>query len=195
MDKEFPGRSKKSDGTIGDAAHATRDSDHNPWIKDGTTGVVTALDITHDPAHGVDSYKLAEILRTNRDPRIKYIISKRRIASPSLQDWAWRPYNGKNAHTQHVHISVKSSKAQYDSIEPWNLEADHLLMRPTLKAGSGGVDVIELQKLLGVRPTGVFDTATTVAVKNYQGLHKLKPDGIVGPLTWASIEGAPVDGD
>jgi hypothetical protein len=43
--------------------------------------VVTALDVTHDPANGVDPGALAETLRTSRDPSIKYIISNRRIAA------------------------------------------------------------------------------------------------------------------
>ena len=50
-----PKRSKKSDGYIGDAAHASRSSDHNPWVKDGKMGVVTAADFTHDPAGGFDA--------------------------------------------------------------------------------------------------------------------------------------------
>jgi hypothetical protein len=47
-----PNRSKASDGTIGDAAHASRASDHNPWVREGDAGVVTAIDITHDPDDG-----------------------------------------------------------------------------------------------------------------------------------------------
>src|SRR3954469_14339906 len=77
----WPNRSKKSDGTIGDEAHASRSSDHNPWVKDGAMGVVTAEDITHDPASGCDSYVLAQQLLDSRDDRIKYIISNHRIAS------------------------------------------------------------------------------------------------------------------
>lgn len=76
VDAKFPGRSTASDGTIGDANHASRASDHNPWVTDKHGGhVVTAMDITHDPAHGFDSYAFAEQLRQRRDPRIKSVIS------------------------------------------------------------------------------------------------------------------------
>ena len=122
----FPGRSKSSDGWLGDTAHAARKSDHNP----NTAGVVQALDITHDPANGVDSYALAETLRLNRDRRIKYVISNRRIFGSDdgvrLKQvkgpaWTWRPYDGPNAHSQHVHVSVSDDPALYDATEPWNI--------------------------------------------------------------------------
>jgi lysozyme family protein len=116
-----PGRRKANDGTIGDTAHQARSSDHNPWVKDGAVGVVTALDITHDPAHGVDTYALAETLRRNRDRRIKYVISNRRSFSSQLHAWEWHPYTGANSHDQHVHISVLPDKAFHDDRTPWNL--------------------------------------------------------------------------
>lgn len=115
-----PVRRKDSDGTIGDAAHQTRDSDHNPWIKDPPgPNVVSALDITHDPAHGVDTYALAETLRLNRDPRIKYVISNRRIFNS--RHWTWVAYHGVNPHDKHVHISVQEDKRLYDDTRPWSL--------------------------------------------------------------------------
>lgn len=110
----YPNRKKTSDGWIGDAAHAARRSDHN----ENAAGVVQALDITHDPAHGLDAGKLAETLLANRDPRIKYIISNRRISTPQ---WTWKAYTGANAHTQHVHISVSNDPAKYDDPSPWKL--------------------------------------------------------------------------
>jgi lysozyme family protein len=116
-----PGRRRDNDGTIGDTAHQARTSDHNPWVKDGAIGVVTALDITHDPAHGVDTYAMAETLRRNRDRRIKYVISNRRIFSSQLHAWEWHPYTGANPHDHHVHISVLPDKALYDDRTPWNL--------------------------------------------------------------------------
>jgi hypothetical protein len=101
-----PERSKASDGTIGDEAHAASVSDHNP----DEAGWVRAFDLTHDPAHGVDIAAYAEALRRARDPRVKYVIANRRIfagnAGPS--PWAWRDYHGADPHTNHLHLSVVS---------------------------------------------------------------------------------------
>jgi hypothetical protein len=97
-----PKRNTASDGTIGDLAHASRASDHNPNAR----GVVTALDITHDPKRGCDAGVIAEGLRASRNPRIKYVIWNRRIFSSTVSPWRWRSYSGANPHTRHVHISV-----------------------------------------------------------------------------------------
>lgn len=122
-----PGRSKASDGSIGDAAHASRDSDHNPWVVSGGRGIVTAIDITNDPGHGCDAGRLADALRSSRDPRIKYIISKRRIASAApkgtVPGWTWRTYTGSNPHDKHVHISVQPNVALFDAKDPWRIDA------------------------------------------------------------------------
>ncbi|MGB8508670.1 MAG: hypothetical protein WCD76_09710 [Pyrinomonadaceae bacterium] len=118
-----PRRNKENDGTIGDAKHRTRASDHNPWVTDGRIGVVTAMDITNDPANGCDSNAIAEAIRANRDSRVKYIIWNRRIANSlpmgGAPAWGWRAYHGSNPHDHHVHISVKSDKASYDSVADW----------------------------------------------------------------------------
>lgn len=66
----YPSRSKLSDGTIGDAAHSKRKSDHNP-DKDG---VVKAIDLTHDPLNGLDCGKLMQALVEGKDRRISYMI-------------------------------------------------------------------------------------------------------------------------
>ncbi len=123
VNAKYPKRSKASDGSIGDAAHATRNSDHNPWVKDGATGVVTAVDITHDPASGCDAGALAEAIRASRDKRVKYLIWNRRIVSSykegNVAAWTWRPYGGTNPHSKHVHISVLPKKTAYDSEAGW----------------------------------------------------------------------------
>jgi hypothetical protein len=125
VDQAAPNRKKGNDGTIGDAAHQTRDSDHNPWVRDDSIGVVTAMDITHDPDNGCDAGRLAEVIRMSRDVRVKYLIWNRHIASYIALDgaeaWAWRPYQGSNPHDHHVHISVKTEKTDYDSSREWSI--------------------------------------------------------------------------
>lgn len=120
-----PGRSKASDGTIGDRPHQSRASDHNPWVRDGSSGVVTAMDVTNDPNRGCSAETIAEAIRAAKDSRVKYIIWNRRIANSSAVGgaaaWGWRAYNGANGHTHHIHISVKPEKPSYDSETAWVL--------------------------------------------------------------------------
>lgn len=196
----FPGRDKSSDGSIGDAAHASRSSDHNPWVTLGGVGIVTARDFTHDPPR-FDSYAFAEHLRTvAKDDRIKYIISNRKICSGTNQDhaaWVWRPYTGSNPHDHHVHISVKSDVAHFDSPAPWMIGMEVVPPmpgtqprpgRPTIKRGTSGADVAYLQRMLGLPDTGAFDSRTEQAVMDFQRKYFLVVDGIVGPHTWETIE-------
>jgi len=121
IDIKAPKRSKASDGTIGDAAHAASTSDHNPWVKDGPIGVVTAIDITHDPEDGCDAQQIVNALVASKDLRIKYIIWNRQIISSIVKPWVWRPYSGKNPHSHHFHLSIQPDKSLYDSLESWHL--------------------------------------------------------------------------
>lgn len=109
-----PNRSKVSDGGIGDAAHSSRTSDHNPIAG---TGQVCARDFTHDPAGGLDCHVLAVALVKSGDARIKYIIWNRRIWTLNL---GWQPYGGDNPHTKHLHLSVRSG-ALGDGTRAWVL--------------------------------------------------------------------------
>jgi hypothetical protein len=120
-----PNRSKGADGLVGDDAHQGTNSDHNPHYVPGVGAeIVTALDLTHDPDHGFDSYAFAETLRRNRDPRIKYVISNHRIfssyASGGRAAWEWGSYNGVDPHTNHVHISVLDATIS-DTTTRWDL--------------------------------------------------------------------------
>lgn len=120
-----PHRSKVSDGGIGDPAHQSRKSDHNPWVKDKGVGVVTARDFTHDPLHGCDAGLLAESLRKSKDARVKYVIWNRKIFTAakkgSVPGWTWRPYSGSNPHNKHAHVSVQPVKSKYDDQSKWTI--------------------------------------------------------------------------
>jgi peptidoglycan hydrolase-like protein with peptidoglycan-binding domain len=59
--------------------------------------------------------------------------------------------------------------------------------RPTLRRGDTGDLVKTVQTKVGVAASGTFDGVTEAAVREFQRLHNLVPDGIVGPRTWASL--------
>jgi len=183
-----PGRSKAADGWIGDAAHAATASDHNP----NTASVVTALDLTHDPKNGFDSWAFAEMLRVRRDSRIKYVISNGRIFSTTVSPWQWRPYTGANKHDRHAHVSVSASNALYDDDKSWDIAGPWkaedtrpaAVIKPLLRKGSPyTADVTALQRKLGLTQDGVFGPKTEAAVKAFQKANGLTADGISGPYT------------
>jgi hypothetical protein len=122
LDARFTERDLRSDGWIGDKAHASRKSDHNP----NTRGVVQAIDVdehtdTSERSEAV-GVELAEGLRASQDERIKYVIYERRMFSSyparGVPPWTWRNGNG---HTQHVHVSVVDDPTLYDDDTPFRL--------------------------------------------------------------------------
>lgn len=115
-DARWPGRDTGADGSIGDAAHASRASDHNP----DSRGIVHAFDLTHDPGAGVDGNLTSEM--AVNDPRTKYVIWNRRINSRDGR--GWRPYSGSNPHTHHIHVSIHATSAAENDTAPWWGEGD-----------------------------------------------------------------------
>ncbi len=201
-----PGRSKASDGAIGDAAHASRTSDHNPWIEDPPgPNVVSARDVTHDPDSGADMAVISRALIASRDKRIKYVIFNHRWARSYgraatdgtwLPAWSWQPYSGPNPHEKHMHVSVASSKALYDSEVPWKLPEPEpkdygtvTMTLPKLGLGSEGPLVAHVQRALKLSDVdGKFGRGTDAAVRAYQTANGLEPvDGVCGGDTLGSL--------
>lgn len=194
MDTVAPRRSKASDGWIGNAAHAARPSDHNP----DSRGIVHAIDITDDDAHGADMAKLAHYITTvSRDKRIKYLIhdkriySSRPVTSSGTPAWAARPYSGTNAHEHHLHVSVvdgpladdASTWRVADAYRPSKPAAPRQLISRTLGPGAHGTDVKVVQRILKVAVDGAYGPRTHAAVIAWQRRHGLPDDGLVGPKT------------
>lgn len=117
-----PRRSTVSDGWIGDAAHRARASRHNP----NRHGVVTALDITHDPKGGCDIHAIARRLVRTPHPELEYVISDGQIAKRRT-GFRWEPYRGVNPHNRHAHFAVgRGTDADplppYDSTRSWGVK-------------------------------------------------------------------------
>ncbi len=112
LDDRYPGRPK--DGTIGDAAHAARPSEHNPdRDSDGMPrGAVSAMDVYTGK---VPSSLVQTLIK---DKRVWYVIHKRVIYS---RTYGFRPraYTGSNPHNSHIHISLNQTQAAHDSTANW----------------------------------------------------------------------------
>lgn len=123
----WPGRNRASDGILPSVAHtiANPTSDHERGL---------AVDLTHDPEHGVDCEVLAEIVK--RDARTKYVIFRSRIWSKDRAAEGWRRYRGSNPHDKHMHVSIRADRRHDTS--PWfgrphvpqpHTEGDRMLIR------------------------------------------------------------------
>ncbi|MGH3863589.1 peptidoglycan-binding domain-containing protein [Actinokineospora sp.] len=133
---------------------------------------------------------------------IQCVIYARRIWSGSYPNAGWRPYNGLNAHVDHLHVELSWSGARTLTAATvqrvlGGTPAPVPGARPTIRAGSRGDAVREAQNRLaahGFGPgaaDGVFGPKTTDAAKRFQGARGLAADGIVGPRTWAALLAAP----
>ena len=112
VNRHYPGRDKRSDGAVADAAHmAAGTSDHIP----NEHGIVHAIDIDADlqpkakdrtAAHHLADMIRQQAKRTERP--VKYVIFAGRIAS-ARTGWRWIKYRGSNPHLHHIHVSFKET--------------------------------------------------------------------------------------
>jgi hypothetical protein len=130
-----PARDRKSDGSMGDTAHAgAGTSDHLPdedfaklRAKDpDRTNEVHAIDVDDDlRTAGLSMETVVQFLvgrcRAGTEQRLRYIIHNRRIWEAS-NGWRQRAYTGENAHTEHAHFSASYESAHEMSTASWHLE-------------------------------------------------------------------------
>jgi len=118
VNARWPNRDKKSDGTIGDAAHqAESSSDHNPddtagsrpgWDGDSDSlQEVRAWDMDSDLGEsGTTAQMVVDHLRKlpNLSSVIRYMIYNRKLYH-SRDNFEPTTYTGSSAHTEHIHFS------------------------------------------------------------------------------------------
>lgn len=220
-----PNRSRRSDGTIGNAAHQSSTSDHNAWIDDpaAVANVVSAADFTDDPAAGLD-WTVADARAFLADPRAKYAIVDDtfvdRDARGAIRVRRYLDVNPRrtNPHRGHLHLSVQSAKALYDSSAPWDAITAKVGQSPTpapSPAPSGPVALFvdgllgpatirRWQQVMGTPVDGVLSRPRSTLVEAVQrrlhaapGTGVVKVDGVLGPQTIRALQrylGTPVDG-
>lgn len=92
-----------------------------------------------------------------------------------------------------THWAIPAGLYTTQELRKAGLTVDESKNIPTLRRGSQGDEVAELQALLNAKQgydleiDGNFGKATEVAVRDFQAKHGLTADGIVGPKTWAAL--------
>ena len=195
VNKRWPNRSKRSDGTIGDAAHSARRSDHNP----NSRRSVNAIDIT---ASGIDTGAL--IAAAKKHPSVRYIIHRGKIMNRDIGNFRARRYTGSNPHTAHVHISIYQSRTAEQRRQSWGIATGkapsgggstssgktyrEVKYGQLLRLYTKGAPVREWQRsalgYTGKKADGYFGPSTEADTKRFQREHGVAADGIVGPASW-----------
>lgn len=209
VDARWPKRDKSSDGSIGDQAHASRTSEHNPDhdADPMPTGYVSAVDITKDSASMMETVRKALV----GDSRVWYVIHNGYIWSRT-HNWEKREYDGSNPHTKHLHVSLRQTATAAADTSSWGIAnapapTPTPAPKPTLvklaagvKPGKRHTQVKLLQSLLikaGYGPirgaiTNFYGENTEAAVRRF---HKANPrfaegpaDSKIGPLGFAELQ-------
>jgi hypothetical protein len=126
-----PLRKKASDGLLPSAAHikASPNSDHN-------TGL--AVDLTHDPKHGIDCAELFQ--KFKEDDRVNYLIFCGKIWSRDKAKQGDRKYTGSNRHEKHLHVSIRPEFAKDTSPWFWWKNQPSLTKQIIAETGVGAVN-------------------------------------------------------
>lgn len=186
INKAWPKRDKASDGWIGDAAHASRYSDHNPDDR----GCVHAIDVDRDGIHPATVCAAAI-----SHPATHYVIFDRKIYS---REQGYRPvvYDGANPHTHHIHTSIDRTVTAEKSVTPWvPVTGSVYIVDPlsgwppgTPERGERGLGTRIAQAYLNLcgaklQVDGVFGPLTDQAVRHYQKQANLTVTGSVNRST------------
>lgn len=109
INRKWPHRDKRSDGSIGDASHSARESDHNPNRRRS----VDAIDTDKD---GISPMTLVNACK--KHPACNYVIWNRVIYS-RVHGFRGHRYTGPNPHNHHIHTSVMQSVSAEQSRRGW----------------------------------------------------------------------------
>lgn len=207
-------RPKATVYSVGDASHASRSSDHNPWNW-GYGTVVSAIDIMIRGGFTDNDAKLLIKSLIGRSD-IQYIIYRGTIWNRTVGNWKARKYTGSDQHYDHVHVSATHSSSADRTVKhinwgsvtvtvsakakprakfvlpAWTL-GSKAAFHPYLKSKPPTYGTIRnIQKKLysigyNLTADGQYGPGTYKAILNFQTKNKLKVDGIIGPKTYAAL--------
>jgi hypothetical protein len=198
VDREHPGRDRKSDGWIGDTKHGASGrpenggSKHNP----NRRGVVCARDITDSALD-----KARFIACVIRHPSTRNVIYDRKIRSKGYSGGlaVAHAYRGPNPHDKHVHVDVEMTvKAENDG-RPWGYYrgGKNVVVKPVVhvpvrkpaggKAVKGGMTRMPVLKRNPSKRLAAVKTLQRALVRLGYSVGKAGADGQYGTATYTAV--------
>ena len=129
---------------------------------------------------------------------VMYVIWDNRIWGTYAMDEGWRPYNGSNPHTDHIHFSFSwdgaMQRTSWWTGRAWtgvstapdgpSVPLTPPDSYPTLREGASGPDVALAQEVIGVTADGIFGPATKSALISWQQRYDVAATGVLDQATW-----------
>lgn len=199
---EHPGRDKRSEGTVGDLAHAQRTSQHNP----DPDGSVDALD---SDVTNLDLARFKAIVLG--DKRTRLMITNRVIWSKRGGGGVLRPYTytGSSPHIEHAHTEVEDGSERdarawgyyrggvppvvvvpvQGSTAGGGMTRLPVLRRSSQWRAAAAIAQRGLAKL-GLytgKVDGIYGRQSSAAALAFQRRNGLSADGVIGAQTWCAL--------
>lgn len=195
VDREHPGRDKRSDGWVGDTSHRESGrpenggSKHNP----NRRGAVDARDFD---SSALDVARL--VACAIRHPSVRNVIYNRKIRSKGYGGGLSRAYayHGPSPHTEHVHVDVEMTVGQENDRRSWGYYRGgktspvvHVPARPAAgrKAPTGGMTKMPALRRNPKVVLAATRTLQRALVRLGYGVGRSGADGRFGGDTWRAV--------
>ena len=150
------------------------------------------------------------IVAMSKELQVQCVIWNRKIWSSSYPHSGWRKYNGVASHVDHLHVEFTwagANRGRAEAAKLWaktlggvkpgdikvgttgNTYTEVKGSTPLVKLYHKGEPVKRIQAAVGVKVDGYYGPDTANAVAAFQKKRGLAADKIVGPDTWAAING------
>lgn len=102
--------------------------------------------------------------------------------SKEFEAWHWQYCLGDAAPDGSAAAPVEAIKPSGGAVEAGPMEFKY--PGTPVKLGTKGASAMLVQAVIGAKADGDFGPKSVEALKNWQTANGLKPDGVVGPITW-----------
>lgn len=198
VDREHPGRDKRSDGWIGDTRHGASGMPENGGSKHNANrrGVVDARDVD---SSNLDKARFVACVI--KHPSTRNVIYDRKIRSKGYAGGLQvaHAYNGPSPHTKHIHVDIEMTVYAENNGQSWGYYrgGKGVTAKPVVvvkarassggKAPKGGMTKMPALRRNPTKKLAAVKTLQRVLVKLGYSVGKAGADGAYGTATYTAV--------